>query len=126
MSGKPKPAAVTRPLKRAEYEIAFITTSAEKGWTDALATFRNATVDAWDTLTVAPQHEDGQRVYRLKGDLATGTYEGMTFARFQYKFSNGGRIWYFVDTYGKKAKAAKTAGRVLIERCATAHPNETK
>jgi hypothetical protein len=115
--------AVPRPLKKAEYEIVHISRQAEVGWRDGLATFRNALVDAWERLTVEPTREDGERVYRLKGDLSTGTHQGKSLDRYQYKFPGGGRIWYFVERHDKKAK---TAGRVLIEDVHTAHPNQTK
>lgn len=115
---------VPRPLKKAEYEIVFITRQAEKGWRDGLATFRNAIVDAWDHLCQHPTHEDGRRVYRLQSGLATGTYDGVSYERYQYKFPNGGRIWYFVAAPADKK--GKVAGRVLIEDVHTSHPNETK
>ncbi len=116
--------SVPRPLKRAEYEIVHISRQAEVGWRDGLATYRNAIVDAWERLTTEPTREDGERVYRLKGDLATGSRQGKTFHRYQYKFPGGGRIWYFVDRGSDKK--AKTAGRVVIEDVHTAHPNKTK
>lgn len=112
---------VARPHKRSEFEIVFITRQAQKGWTDCLAAARNATVDAWDRLTTTPTVEDG-RLYRLRADLATGTYDRRTFDRYQYKITNGGRIWYFVDL----TPAAKVAGRVLLERCEPGHPKETE
>jgi hypothetical protein len=115
---------VVRPLKRAEFQIVHITRQAEKGWRDGLATYRNALVDAWQRLTTAPAVEDGERVYRLKGDLGTGLYGGNAFNRYQYKFPGGGRIWYFVEP--ATDKKAKTAGTVLIEEVHTAHPNATK
>lgn len=115
---------VRRPLKRAEYGIRFITRQAEKGWKDGLATYRNAIVDAWDRLSIEPAHEDGSRVYRLKADLARGTYQGQEFDRYQYKFPGGGRIWYFIDR--GPDRLANVAGFVLIEEVHTAHPNETK
>lgn len=115
---------VPRPLKRAEYEIVHISRQAEEGWRDGLATHRNAVVDAWQRLTTEPTREDGERVYRLKGDLALGAYQGETFDRYQYKLPGGGRIWYFVEK--AHDKKAKTAGRVLVEDVHTAHPNETK
>jgi hypothetical protein len=122
---------VPRPVKRAEYEIVLITRQAEVGWRDALATYRNAVVDAWDRLCKDPTLEDGKRVYRLKHDLATGMYEGVAYERYQYKIPNGSRIWYFVDeAKNEKNKTNKnkkmSAGRVLIEDVHTAHPNETK
>jgi len=115
---------VRRPLKRAEFGVVFITRQAETGWRDGLATYRNAIVDAWDRLCAEPTREDGQRVYRLKGDLGIGTYQGRTHNRYQYKFPGGGRIWYFVQH--STDKNAKVAGYVLIEDVHTHHPNETK
>lgn len=116
--------AVPRPIKRAEFEIVHITRQAEVGWRDGLATYRNVLADAWERLTKDPTREDGERVYRLKGDLAMGSYQGRTFDRYQYKFPGGGRIWYFVEhATGRKAR---TAGRVLVEDVHTSHPNQTK
>ncbi len=114
------PRQVARPHKRSEFELVFITRQAEKGWTDCLAVARNATVDAWDRLTTAPTVED-ERLYRLRAELATGTYDGATFERYQYKITNSGRLWYFVQL----APAAKIEGRVLLERCEPGHPKQT-
>jgi hypothetical protein len=116
-----KESVVPRPLKRAEYLLVFITSQAEKGWVDCLATARNAAVDAWECLTKTPDLES-QRLYRLKGDFATGVYRGVTYDRYQYKITDGGRLWYFIE---RTPKNKKSAGRVLIERCSTAHPKET-
>ena len=113
---------VPRPLKRSEYAITFIAREAQKGWTDCLAMARNATVDAWDTLTTQPTTES-LRLYRLRGDLRYGTYQGQTFERYQYKLTDGARIWYFVEP---GAKGAKCAGMILLERCTPAHPKETE
>ncbi|MDI2029101.1 hypothetical protein QFW96_10800 [Saccharopolyspora sp. TS4A08] len=116
-----KKTRVERPLKRVEYELVFITREAQQGWQDCLATARNATVEAWERLTTAPTHED-KRQYRLHADYATGTYQGETYERWQYKITNGGRIWYFVQP----TPEGKVAGRVLLERCKTGHPKETE
>jgi hypothetical protein len=103
---------VPRPLKKAEFTLAFITTQAEKGWVDCLAAAHNAAVDAWECLTKTPDLES-ERLYRLKAELATGTYNGMVYDRYQYKITNGGRIWYFIQ---RTPKDKKSAGLVLIER----------
>ncbi len=42
--------------------------------------------------------------------------------RFQYKVTDGGRIWFSVEP---SPKGSKTAGRVLLERCEPGHPKET-
>ncbi|WP_433681396.1 hypothetical protein [Nocardia sp. CA-119907] len=41
----------------------------------------------------------------------------------EYKFTDGGRLWYFVEP---GEKGGKTAGRVLLERCSTGYPKETE
>ncbi|MHA4852799.1 hypothetical protein L1080_025140 [Rhodococcus sp. MSC1_016] len=114
--------AVPRPIKRAEWQLVFATRDAEKGWTGLLATARNATVDAWDTLTREPTVQT-PRLYQLKGDYAYGRYNGRNFARYQYKVPNGGRIWFFLDP---APRGDKVAGRVLLERCEPGHPKETE
>ncbi|MEU2258612.1 hypothetical protein [Nocardia xishanensis] len=113
---------VPRPTKRTEYEIVFITSEAQKGWTDCLAAARNAMVDAWDLLTREPEVRSA-RLYPLKGELRYGSYRGQTYERYQYKFSDGGRLWYFVE---HAPKGSRTAGRVLLERCLPGHPKETE
>ena len=108
---------VARPAKKDEYAIYFITTAAAKGWSDALSQFRNAMSDAWDTFTVAPKDVDGQRTYVLKYELQRGTYAGKTYQRYQYKVSDGARIWYFADDDLK---------RVFLEAVHVGHPKETE
>ena len=112
---------VQRPLRRTEYRLEFHSHEAGKGWRDIQATAHNATVDAWDRLTRSPLEEDSARQYRLKGDYACIQYGGKTYVRWQYKITNGGRIWYFVvhDPTGKHA------GVVRLERCSPGHPKET-
>ncbi|MDF3306358.1 hypothetical protein P3H15_15115 [Rhodococcus sp. T2V] len=117
-----KGGSVPRPIERAEWQLVFVTRDAEKGWTDLLATARNATVDAWDTLTLEPAVET-PRLYQLKGDYAYGTHNGRNYARYQYKVTNGGRIWFFLDP---APKGGKVDGRVLLERYEPGHPKETE
>ncbi len=85
-----KGGAVPRPAKRTEWQLVFATRDAEKGWTDLLATARNATVDAWDTLTREPTVQR-PRLYQLKGDYAYGRYSGRNFARYQLRRCRWGR-----------------------------------
>lgn len=114
-------ASLPRPLRKAEYEIFTITSSAEKGWRDMLGNARNATADAWEQLTASPEEQSARR-YPLKGDLGTGTYQGTTYVRWQYKLTDGGRIWYFVD----RAFPGKHAGRVLIHEVSPGHPKSSE
>lgn len=117
-----KRSEVSRPLKRGEFVLVFISREAEKGWRDCLSGARNAVVDCWECLTTAPDIES-ERLYRLKADYATGSYDGVTYDRYQYKITNGGRIWYFIE---RTPQDKRHAGRVLLERCMPGHPKETE
>lgn len=75
---------VPRPPKKAEYEIRFATTNAEKGWRDLVATIRNAMTEAWDFLTRTPLTTTPTN-YRLKGDLATILRNGTNHERWQHR-----------------------------------------
>ncbi len=111
---------LTRPLKRAEYQIRCATREAEKGWQDLTATARNAAVEAWDFLTNTPR-DSSERCHHLRGDLASVQIEGVTLERWQYEVTGGGRIWFAVGASPDR----RTAGVVFLVRVATGHPNET-
>ena len=87
---------VPRPLKKAEFEIQFGTSQAERGWMDLKATTLNGVVDAWDFLTRTPL-EELEKNHQLKGPLATVTHRGGTFDRWQFEFPGGARIWFYVE-----------------------------
>ena len=116
-------AAVPRPTKSTEYEIIFGNVAAERGWTDLKATAKNALADAFDYLTAHPTR-DADRCYQLRGDLGTVLVNGVALPQWQYKVTNGARIWYAVEEYGSGAKA-KSADRVAITSAVAGHPNET-
>jgi len=121
MAGK-REAAVARPTKLTEYELFFADAAAQRGWVDLRATAKNALADAWDYLTEHPTKFDANRCYQLRGDSATALIDGIPLPHWQYKITNGGRLWYAVDEPSPKTK---TPGRVIITRAATGHPNET-
>jgi hypothetical protein len=99
----------------------FGTTEARKGWTDLVATARNAAVDAWEFLSSNPTAADGDKCYMLKGSLGTVQVNGSAHQRWQYKTTRGGRIWYAVIAADQKGGA----GSVVLERVTTGHPNQT-
>lgn len=121
MSAKKRDDSVRRPLKRAEYELRFANRDAQKGWSDLLATARNATTDAWEHLTVHPEQRS-QRCYPLKADYATATLDGKAFDQWQYKVTDGGRIWYCILPADQKGR---TAGIVYLMLCSPGHPKGT-
>ena len=113
---------VPRPTKVTEYEIYFGNTGAERGWTNLKAFAKNALADAHDYLTAHPARYDPDRCYQLRGDLATVMIDSVALPQWQYKVTDGARLWYAVDEGNTKAKKP---GRVYITRAATGHPNET-
>ena len=105
---------VPRPLRKSEFTIVFATNQATKGWTDLLATQRNAVVNAWEYLTSHPD-EETTRNHKLKGELARVTHKGATYDRWQHELNNGARIWFYID--------GRTVHLVDVH---TNHPNQTK
>ena len=110
----PKKSPVPRPLRRSEYRIEFGTSNAQKGWTDVLATQRNAVVAAWERLAADPLADD-TTCHGMKGDLEFITHAGTTYRRRQYELSNGARIWFYVRDR-----------TVVLTDVHTHHPNATK
>ena len=121
MAGK-RGTPVPRPIKGTEYEIFFGSAAAQRGWTDLKASAKNALADAFDYLTAHPAKYDPDRCYRLRGDLETVLVNGEALPQWQYKVTDGARLWYAVHEPNAKAKEP---GRVYITRAATGHPNET-
>jgi hypothetical protein len=75
-----------------------------------------------DYLTAHPGQYDPDRCYQLRGDLSTVLVDGVVLPQWQYKVTDGARLWYAVDEPNAKAKKP---GRVVITKAATGHPNET-
>ena len=107
---------VERPPRRGEFELRFASKGAQKGWTDLVATQRNAMVEAWEFLTSTPLTATPQN-YPLKGALGSVVRDGVAHARWQYKPTSQGdaRIWFYV-----------VEGVVYLEAVHTRHPNATK
>jgi hypothetical protein len=121
MTGK-RGSLVPRPVKGSEYEIIFGSSVAQRGWSDLTAAAKNALADAYDYLTAHPTLYDADRCYQLRGDLSTVVVDGIVLPQWQYKVSNGARLWFAVE---EPAAKSKKPGRVFIVKAATGHPNET-
>lgn len=121
MAGK-RGSAVPRPIKGTEYEIFFGNAAAQRGWTDLKAVAKNALADAHDYLTAHPAKYDPARCYELRGDLSTVSVDGVVLPQWQYKVTDGARLWYAIDEPNVKTKKL---GRVYITNAVTGHPNET-
>ena len=106
-------AAVPRPRKKTEYEILFASRQAQRGWSDLLASTRNALVDAWDFLTRTPTEESAKN-HRLRAELAHVHRDGRTHERWQHELPGGARIWFYVDGH-----------TVHLVDVHTRHPNQT-
>lgn len=111
-----KPTQVIRPTKKSEFDIFFATASAQKGWRDLVATFRNPMAESWDFLTRSPLSRTATN-YPLRGELSLITRDGKSHERWQHKPTAQGsaRIWFYVE-----------GNRVMLEQVHTSHPNETK
>lgn len=99
---------------RSECTIRFATRNAEKGWTDLLATTRNAVVDVWDFLTRTPLQQS-ERNDPMRDELEHVARGGRQFQRWQHEMPGGPRIWFIVDD-----------GAVWLIDVHTHHPHQTK
>ena len=118
-----------RPTRSDEWELVAITAQAAKGWGELAAAEPNATARAYDQLSADPTAHS-ERLHRLRGDYATGTYEGRSHERWQYEVTAAGRIWYFVDDPGPGARrpgrGPRPRRRVLVEAVFVGHPKATE
>ncbi|MBI4729265.1 MAG: hypothetical protein HY775_07140 [Acidobacteria bacterium] len=122
-----------RPTRTTEWAIEAIDSRAAEDWEKLCAVEPNAAAFAWDRLSTNPEAHS-ERQTRLKGSLATGTYEGRTYVRWQYEVTSGGRIWYFVDdpTEGgrkrveRRGRGPRPRRRVLVEAVHVGHPKATE
>jgi hypothetical protein len=108
--------AAPPPIEQ-EYELRFANTAAAEGW-ENLA--RQAPVNlrrAFDAIRAVPRPPGApDRHHRLKGSLATGSWKGSDYERWQYEVTGGGRIWYLIDDDRRTA---------WITYAGTGHPKET-
>ena len=105
---------VDRPLKPAEYEIRFANRDAEKGWRDLLAVARHP-------------HEGSKRCYALKADYAVVNVSGVDYEQWQYKVTDGARVWYCVVPSSLRAKPKpRVAGVVYLFLSSPGHPKGTE
>jgi hypothetical protein len=107
---------VVPPTRKGDYVIRH--TNSKKGWEDLEKVARNALRDLWDLLEKSPARERSPRHYPLGKDknLATVEVNGNTYVQWQFKVTDGGRVWYCVDEVEKV---------VYITHAAVAHPKET-
>lgn len=105
---------VVPPTRKGDYVIRH--TNSKAGWEDLEKVARNALRNLWELLEKAPAREPSKVHYRLRGELQTVKVNGKTYDQWQYKVTDGGRVWYCVDEDEKV---------VYITHAATSHPKET-
>lgn len=113
-----KQRSVTRPRPKSVWELRHADRAAEKGWADLCAVQPGPCRELFDRLERDPRSIDNPaRQHRLRGALGEVVIGGVRFEQWQYELAKGARVWYVVDSRKRV---------VLLTRCATAHPNETK
>jgi hypothetical protein len=117
VSGK-RGGKVERPTASDEWVLKFGAREAAKAWTElGNAKLANALARLYDVLVKDPRWRGNpDRHHQLKGELATGTYDGRKMERWQHEISGSGRVWFLVDD------AHKT---VWIVHVSAGHPSAT-
>ena len=125
---------VARPARTDEWEIVAADKGVSGEWTRFAKQDPNALATAYDQLSTNPTQLSSRQKQLQGKTMGTGTYEGRTYARWQYEVTAGGRIFYFVDdpTDGgekrleRKARGPKPRRRIIIEAVHPGHPKETE
>ena len=100
-----------------EFDLRFANSAAAEGWEHLARQVPANLRRAYDAIRAMPRSMTSpERQHRLKGSLATGTWKGETYERWQYEVTGGGRIWYLVDDERQTA---------WITYAGTGHPRET-
>ena len=111
---------IPRPNKASDFLIACQGSSVHKEWLDCLAVARNATNDAWDALTAAPDRVS-ERQHQLRGELVFRTYGGRMLAQWEYKITSGGRLIYLIDkdpVVNSRGKQTYVGTAIILEETA--------
>jgi hypothetical protein len=125
---------IARPTRTDEWEVVAADKGVADDWDRWAKQEPNALAAAYDQLASNPM-QFSSRQKRLEGKTyGTSTYEGKTYARWQYEATGGGRIFYFVDdpTDGgrkkpqRQSRDPKPRRRVIIEAVHPGHPKETE
>jgi hypothetical protein len=106
------------PAVDEEYELRFANAAAADGWEHLTRQVPRNLRRAFDTIRAAPRSPTApERQHRLKGTLATGSWKGRSFERWQYEVTGSGRLWYLIDDERRT---------VWVTYAGTGHPRETE
>lgn len=130
----PRAERIARPARTDEWAIVAADKGVAEKWDRWAQQEPNALAGPYDRLARNPT-EFSSRQKKLEGKTwATGTYEGMSFERWQFEVTAGGRIFYFVEdpTGGergpvqRKGRGPKPRRRVIVEAVHPGHPKGTE
>lgn len=116
MSPKRKDRAAPPPVND-EWDVRFGTNEAAKGWEELCRQAATNTRAAFELMRSSPRPPEDRRHTRLRGDLATRSYDGRELEQWEIEVTSGGRIFYLVDD-------AKRTVWVVV--ASTRHPKITE
>jgi hypothetical protein len=108
---------VAPPPVKGEWDVRFGTSEAAKGWPELCSQFAANAREAFEQMRVNPRPPQDTTHYRLRGTLASRTFQGCELEQWQIKISDSGRIWYLPDD-------AKSV--VWVVFASPRHPKETE
>jgi hypothetical protein len=89
---------VAPPPVDAEWDLKFGKSDVKRGWDELCRTARANARRAFEALRAEPcPMPETIRQHRLKGSFRSTTFDGQSYALWQYEVTSGGRIWYCVD-----------------------------
>jgi mRNA-degrading endonuclease RelE of RelBE toxin-antitoxin system len=108
---------VAPPSVNDEWHVRFGTSEAAKGWDDLCTHARGKTREAFELIRANPRPPQDDSHYRLRGSLASRSFNARELEQWQIKVSGSGRIWYLPDDENHT---------VWLVYASPAHPKETE
>ena len=115
-----------RPMRPGSYDVLTRSQKVESEWNQFCNQAAGECQRVYDQLANEPDRDDGDRQQPLKGSVGYGTFDGITYTRWQIDVTSGGRVWYFIDKTSFGSGQKRRAGRVIIDRVHMGHPKQTE
>lgn len=108
---------VAPPSVNDEWHVRFGSAAAAKGWDDLCSQAEANTRDAFELMRSTPRPPEDTRHSRLRGGLATRTYDGRELEQWEIEVTGSGRIFYLID---------HTKHTVWVIHAGAGHPKQTE
>ncbi|MBK5229631.1 MAG: hypothetical protein JJE27_00510 [Thermoleophilia bacterium] len=108
---------VPAPPTGEQWDLRFANKKAARNWELLCNTAATNCAEMHARLSADPRKVfNADRHHRLKGELSTGAYGGLTLEQWQYEITGSGRVWFLIDDNNRK---------VWLTAVESGHPSKT-